>query len=67
VDGKRVYLGVFVSPSSFLRPPPNIPSINMVLRDKSLSIKFNGDNDPRIDARIKEAFQRLKKLSVYKS
>jgi hypothetical protein len=25
------------------------------------------DNDPRMDARIKEVFQRLKKLSLYKS
>jgi hypothetical protein len=63
VDGKRVYLGVFVSPASSLKPPSDIPSINMYSRDKSLSIIFNGDNDPRMDGRLKDAFQRLKKLS----
>jgi hypothetical protein len=40
-----------------------MPLIDMYPRDQSLTIKFNGDNDPRLDARIKEAFQRLKKLS----
>jgi hypothetical protein len=67
VDGKRVYLGVFVSLLSSIKPPSDMPLINILSRDKSLSIKFNGDNDPRMDARIKEAFQRLKKLSLYKS
>lgn len=67
VDGERVYLGVFASPASSIKPPPDMPLINMYSIDKSLSIKFNGDNDPRMDMRIKEAFQKLRKLSVYKS